>query len=73
VTRAARRREDPEELLHGDPHEGARWLAARYGLDASAIWEWGVAERVATGLVLTKIELQPVGRQMLAAADHVAS
>jgi hypothetical protein len=28
---------------------------------------------VATGLALTKIELQPVGRQMLATADHVAS
>jgi hypothetical protein len=28
---------------------------------------------VATGLVLTKIELQPVGRQMLATADHVTS
>ena len=66
-------REDPLELLHGDPHERARWLAARCGLDASAIWEWGVAERVATGLLLTKIELQPVGRQMLATADHVAS
>ena len=66
-------REDPQELLHGDPHERARWLAARCGLDATAVWEWGVAERVATGLVLTKIELQPVGRQMLATADHVAS
>jgi streptomycin 6-kinase len=66
-------REDPLELLHGDPRERARWLAARCGLDAAAIWEWGVAERVATGLVLTRIELQPVGRQMLAAADHVAS
>jgi streptomycin 6-kinase len=66
-------REDPVELLHGDPHERARWLAARCGLDATAIWEWGVAERVATGLALTKIELQPVGRQMLATADHVAT
>jgi streptomycin 6-kinase len=66
-------REDPVELLHGDPHERARWLGARCGLDAAAIWEWGVAERVATGLALTKIELQPVGRQMLATADHVAS
>jgi streptomycin 6-kinase len=66
-------REDPLELPHGDPHERARWLGARCGLDATAIWEWGVAERVATGLVLTKIELQPVGRQMLATADHVAS
>ena len=65
-------REDPVELLHGDPRERARWLAARCGLDATAIWEWGVAERVATGLVLTGIELQPVGRQMLATADHVA-
>jgi streptomycin 6-kinase len=66
-------REDPVELLHGDPHERARWLAARCGLDATAIWEWGVAERVATGLWLTQIELQPVGRDMLATADQVAS
>jgi streptomycin 6-kinase len=66
-------REDPVELLQGDPHERARWLAARCGLDATAIWEWGVAERVATGLSLTQIELQPVGRDMLATADQVAS
>jgi len=66
-------REDPLELLRGDPHERARWLAARCGLNATAIWEWGVAERVATGLLLTRIGLQPVGRQMLATADHVAS
>jgi streptomycin 6-kinase len=66
-------REDPLELLHGDPRERARRLAARCALDATAIWEWGVAERAATGLHLTKIELQPVGRQMLAAADRVAS
>lgn len=65
-------REDPVELLHGDPHQRARWLAARCNLDATAIWQWGVAERVATGLLLTKIELQPVGREMLTAADHVA-
>lgn len=65
-------REDPIELLHGDPHQRARWLAARCNLDATAIWQWGVAERVATGLLLTKIELQPVGREMLTAADHVA-
>jgi hypothetical protein len=65
-------REDPVELLHGDPHERARWLAARCGLDATAIWEWGVAERVATGLTLTEIELQPFGREMLATADQVA-
>jgi streptomycin 6-kinase len=65
-------REDPEELMQGDPHERSRWLASRTNLDETAIWEWGVVERVSTGLVLSKIDLQPVGRQMLAAADFVA-
>jgi hypothetical protein len=32
---------------------------------------WGVVERVSTGLLLTRIGLQPVGREMLAAADYV--
>jgi streptomycin 6-kinase len=63
-------REDPVELLTGDPHERARWLAARTGLDATAIWEWGVVERVSTGLVCTTVGL-PVGREMLAAADRI--
>ncbi len=66
-------REDPVELLAGDPHERARGLAARVGLDAAAIWEWGVVERVSTGLLCTRIGLQPVGREMLATADHVAA
>jgi streptomycin 6-kinase len=66
-------REDPLELMRGDPWDRARWLAARTGLDATAIWEWGVVERVSTGLVCATIGLQPVGRQMLAAADRVAS
>jgi streptomycin 6-kinase len=61
-------REDPDE---GDLHERARWLAKRTGLDPAAIWEWGVAERVATGLLLTEIGLQPVGRQMLDAAERI--
>jgi streptomycin 6-kinase len=65
-------REDPVELLDGDPHERSRWLASRTGLDATAIWEWGVVERVSTGLLCTKVELQPVGRDMLAAAERVA-
>jgi streptomycin 6-kinase len=66
-------REDPVELLDGDPHERARRLAARVGLDATAIWEWGVVERMSTGLLCTRIDLQPVGREMLATADHVAA
>lgn len=65
-------REDPVELLHGDPYERARWLAARTGLEATAIWEWGVVERVSTGLLCTMVDLQPAGREMLATADHVA-
>jgi streptomycin 6-kinase len=66
-------REDPVELLGGDGRARARWLAARTGRDAEAIWEWGVVERVSTGLLCTQIALQPVGREMLAAADRVAS
>lgn len=65
-------REDPAELMTGDPRERARWLARRCGLDATAIWEWGMAERVSTGLLLTEVGLQPVARQMLAAAGRLA-
>jgi streptomycin 6-kinase len=66
-------REDPVELMSGDPSERARWLARRASLDAQAIWEWGVLDRLETGLVLTRVGLQPVARQMLAAADYVAA
>jgi streptomycin 6-kinase len=65
-------REDPVELLEGDAWDRARWLAARTRLDATAIWEWGTVERVSTGLLCTRVSLQPVGRQMLATADRVA-
>jgi streptomycin 6-kinase len=63
-------REDP---LEGDLRERARWLAERTGLDEQAIWEWGVAERVSTGLLATRVGLQPHGRDMLAAADRLAT
>jgi streptomycin 6-kinase len=62
-------REDP---LDGDLRQRSRWLAKRTGLDADAIWEWGVVERVSTGLLGTRVGLQPVSRQMLAAADEAA-
>jgi streptomycin 6-kinase len=65
-------REDPVELLQGDPMERARWLAHRTGLDATAIWEWGAVERVSTGLLCTKLGMQPVAREMLQAAEAVA-
>jgi streptomycin 6-kinase len=66
-------REDPLELLDGDPSDRARHLAARTGLDATAIWEWGVVERVSTGLLGLQIGLQPVAGEMLAAADRIAA
>ncbi len=66
-------REDPVELLDGDPVDRAHHLAGRTGLDATAIWEWGVVERVSTGLLGVKVGLQPVAGEMLAAADRVAT
>lgn len=66
-------REDPVELLDGDPRDRAHLLAELTGTNPTAIWEWGVVERVSTGLLLTSIGLQPVGRQMLETAEVIAS
>ena len=63
-------RGDPVELPGGDPGR-ARWLAARTGPDLAAIWDWGVAERLSAGLLCTRIYLQPLGRDTLAAAEAV--
>ena len=65
-------REDPLELMAEQPDDRAHRLAERTGLDVVAIREWGIVERVSTGLLCVEIDLQPVGDQMLAAADHVA-
>lgn len=66
-------REDSLDLVAtGDPHRRSRWLARTCGLDEEAIWEWGVVERLSTGLVATEIELQPEAAQMLAVAEQVA-
>jgi streptomycin 6-kinase len=62
-------REDP---LDGDLRERAHRLAVWTGLEATAIWEWGVVERVSTGLLGTRVGLQPIAQQMLDAADRVA-
>jgi streptomycin 6-kinase len=43
------------------------------GCDETGIWEWGVIERVSTGLVCTRIGLQPVRAGMLAVADRLAA
>jgi streptomycin 6-kinase len=66
-------REDPVELMDGDPTRRARRLAAMTGLDPAAIWEWGVIERVSTGLLLDIVQLRPLAGQMLAAADTITA
>lgn len=65
-------RGDPVELLAADPRDRALWLAAHTGLDATAIWEWGVIHRMQTGLHCEEIDVQPLGRQTLAAVEAVA-
>lgn len=65
-------REDPVELLAGDPWDRAALLADRCGCDPVAIWEWGVVERVSTGLLCLSVGLETEGRDMLRAADVVA-
>lgn len=67
-------REDPEPLLAGESARmRAAWLARVTGLDETAIWEWGVVERVTTGLLGTRIGMQPVAAHMLQVADQVAA
>ncbi|WP_309642795.1 aminoglycoside phosphotransferase family protein [Phenylobacterium sp.] len=66
-------REWSAEMLSGDPlalglARCAR-LSALTGVEARAIWEWGVLERLSTGLLATKLTYQPDGREMLAVAD----
>jgi streptomycin 6-kinase len=66
-------RGDALELIQGEPMERAHWLARRTNRDATAIWEWGAVERVSSGLLCTKLGLQPEGREMLHAAEIVAT
>jgi streptomycin 6-kinase len=63
-------REDPVELL-ADPRARSRCLAERTGCDDVRIWEWGVVERVSTGLLTIDLggEIEPIGRAMLATAE----
>lgn len=53
-----------------DLHERADWLAATTGCDRTAIWEWGTAERVLSGLWCRLIGFQPHGDRQLADAER---
>jgi streptomycin 6-kinase len=66
-------RGDPAELLVGDPRDRVTFLVTLTGLDPIAIWEWGVVERLSTGLLCTRIELQPLGQDTLKAAEAVTN
>jgi streptomycin 6-kinase len=66
-------REDPIELMVGNPQDRANWLARRTRRDVQATWEWGVVERLSTALLGLEVELQPVAGQMLAAAEAIAT
>jgi streptomycin 6-kinase len=46
-------------------------LAARTGVDATAIWEWGTIHRVIGGLYSRSIGFQPFGDLLLAQADRL--
>jgi streptomycin 6-kinase len=54
-----------------DLHARAKRLAARTGVDATAIWEWGTIYRVVSGLYCRTIGFQPFGDLLLAEADRV--
>ena len=46
-------------------------LAARTGVDAAAIWDWGTVHRIMGGLNSARIGFQPFSRLLLAEADRL--
>jgi streptomycin 6-kinase len=53
-----------------DLEQRADWLAAETGCDRTAIWEWGTAERVLSGLWCRIVDHQPHGDRQLADAER---
>ena len=66
-------REWSEELLAGDALQLGRERCARLGrltgVDPQPIWEWGFVERVSTGLFVTWVGADQMGREMLDVAE----
>lgn len=56
-----------------DLRERAAWLAEATGCDKKAIWEWGTAERVLSGLRCRVVDHQPHGDKQLADAERFCS
>jgi streptomycin 6-kinase len=64
-------REDPLELTRDGPHRRAPWLATARGATRRRSGN-GASSSESTGLLATSIERQPVGRQMVQAAETIA-
>ncbi len=64
-------REDPLDP-DAEPRAQTRRLAEQTGTDPDVIWEWSVAQRVNTGLLLLALGCDDEGGQMLQAAKLVA-
>ena len=66
-------REWSGELLDGDAARLGRERCARLarltGVDPRPIWEWGFVERVSTGLLVTRVGADRIGREMLDVAE----
>jgi streptomycin 6-kinase len=62
-----------DELLEGDAvtrgQARCRTLARLTSIEERAIWQWGLMERVATGLLLLQLGMTQLGVQTLAVAD----
>lgn len=56
-----------------DLRERASWLAEATGCDRTAIWEWGTAERLLSGLRCRVVDHQPHGDKQLADAERLCS
>jgi streptomycin 6-kinase len=65
-------REDPVELLTGDPRDRSRRLAALTSTDEAAIWDWGRLFLVENGLSCLETGLADQAPHYLAAADRLA-
>lgn len=59
--------DDPRGLVRGY----CELLARASGVDEDAIWEWGFAERVSSGLYLARLGLDALGRSFLASAERL--
>jgi streptomycin 6-kinase len=59
--------------LGDDLRKRTEHLAARTGVDATAIWDWGTIHRVVSGVYAHTINFQPFATQLLTEADRLTA